>query len=301
MITCKFELHLTLNMCLRFVFFVVVTGVATAHQATSCYESDSDLCDAEMPVIPYLASRDPTVLITNATSNWTFCDVFAINITTWYKSIYPMSTTCPSMYSCGTKFPIWMNGRNPDTYEGLVNRTSCLEWYDNCCLHTYNFTVVNCGYFFGYCFDEPPTSCHQRYCFDAKKSGPVTNINYTPTLSNASSQTSSASPGLHVSTVGTDTSSTSLQSTDQITSHTTTGRENVAGTKIGEDNSMTALLLVCLGLVTAVILVLVTVIIRRKRLSKASDRVDDNQESIEPVRRHINECDYDTANSSNSC
>jgi hypothetical protein len=63
-----------------------------------------------MVEIPSLETRDPSVMMTNKTSHWTFCDVYAIDTNTWYKSGIPMTTQCPSMYMCGAKFPIWMNG-----------------------------------------------------------------------------------------------------------------------------------------------------------------------------------------------
>ncbi|XP_053376838.1 uromodulin-like [Mercenaria mercenaria] len=173
---------MTVNVFLKFVLFGFVLGVSIGSANSSCFDSSTDLCDGVIPDIPYLATRDPTVMVTNVTFNWIFCDVYAINTSMWYKSKTPMSTSCPSMFMCGTKFPIWMDGQNPDTHDGLVNRTSCLRDFDSCCLHTYKLAAINCGEFMAYCFVDLPSNCHQRYCFDVKKSEPNTDITHTPTL-----------------------------------------------------------------------------------------------------------------------
>ncbi|XP_060573105.1 uncharacterized protein LOC132731023 [Ruditapes philippinarum] len=68
-----------------------------------------NICNAEIPEIPNLSTRDPTYVMTMETTHWTFCDVYSINASQWYRSKAKMSnTSCPSMYTCGTKFPIWM-------------------------------------------------------------------------------------------------------------------------------------------------------------------------------------------------
>ncbi|XP_060575459.1 mucin-22-like [Ruditapes philippinarum] len=145
---------------------VLSVGFFTGAAALDCFSSTKDICSAEIPGIPNLSSRDPTFVMTTETSHWTFCDVYSINISQWYRSKTLMSTSCPSMYMCGTKFPIWMNGQNPEPTEGVVNRTSCLKDFDSCCLNSYRLTAVNCKEYMAYCFVDLPSSCHQRYCFD---------------------------------------------------------------------------------------------------------------------------------------
>jgi hypothetical protein len=76
------------------------------------YLTFSDVCNRIIPEIPNVSTRDPTYVMTNETSHWKFCDVYSINTSQWYRSETRMSTSCPSsMYMCGTKFPIWMNGK----------------------------------------------------------------------------------------------------------------------------------------------------------------------------------------------
>ncbi|XP_060585672.1 pancreatic secretory granule membrane major glycoprotein GP2-like, partial [Ruditapes philippinarum] len=123
-------------MHLLFIVIWCLLGLMPDYVEMSCYNPPSELCTNDMVEIPSLETRDPSVMTTNETSHWTFCDVYSIDTNTWYKSGIPMTTLCPSMYMCGAKFPIWMNGENPSPGDGLVNRTSC-------CVRTYRMTAVN--------------------------------------------------------------------------------------------------------------------------------------------------------------
>ncbi|XP_060570791.1 uncharacterized protein LOC132729064 isoform X2 [Ruditapes philippinarum] len=153
-------------MYFLFAMIWCLLGFLPGYVASSCYNPPSDLCSNKFIEMPKLVSRDPSIIFTNKTSHWKFCDVYAIDTNKWYKSESPMTSHCPSMYMCGTKFPIWMNGQNPRQEEGLVNRTSCIRHFESCCFRTYRLSAVNCGQFMAYCFVHLPTSCHQRYCFD---------------------------------------------------------------------------------------------------------------------------------------
>ncbi|XP_060554392.1 uncharacterized protein LOC132715415 isoform X3 [Ruditapes philippinarum] len=95
-------------MYLIVYFAVIFAGMLTDAAAIDCFSSDLDVCNAEIPEFPNLSSRDPTFVITNKTSNATYCDVYSITTSQWYKSEARMSVSCPGMYMCGTKFPIWM-------------------------------------------------------------------------------------------------------------------------------------------------------------------------------------------------
>ncbi|XP_060596767.1 oncoprotein-induced transcript 3 protein-like, partial [Ruditapes philippinarum] len=186
-------------VCFAVIFFGIQTGATTIN----CFSSASDVCTTEIPEIPNLSSRDPTFPMTNTTSHWTFCDVYSINTSKWYKSDARMSESCPSMYMCGTKFPIWLKGKNPEPTEGVVSRTSCLRDFDSCCLNSYELTAVNCGEFMAYCFIDLPSSCHQRYCFDNRQT--------STTESQQTHGQSTSLTNIHGSTtdsftVGTDTS-----------------------------------------------------------------------------------------------
>ncbi|KAL3846774.1 hypothetical protein ACJMK2_017733 [Sinanodonta woodiana] len=48
-------------------------------------------------------------------------------------------------HSCGTTFPIWMNGTIPQTSEGKVTRTACVLTYWSECHLMIEIEVINCG------------------------------------------------------------------------------------------------------------------------------------------------------------
>lgn len=249
-------------MYLIVYFAVIFAGVLTDAAKIDCFSSALDVCNAEIPEFPNLSSRDPTFVITNKTSNATYCDVYSITTSQWYKSEARMSVSCPGMYMCGTKFPIWMVGKNPEPEEGVVNRTSCLRDFDSCCLNIYKMTAVNCGEFMAYCIIDLPSSCHQRYCFDI---GPLSTIDPQQTNDMSTIQRSSTNnpPDIGVSTTTGQMHSTSA------TSHSS-----------GNDNSSIqitiALSVICL--LIAVICGLLIVIIRNKRTAKVTDELEKDKE-----------------------
>ena len=74
-----------------------------------------------------------------------------------------MPKSCVAMYHCGTAMPGWLNGSHPAVADGAVQRTVCFNAANNCCYHSTNITVRNCGGFYVYRLKQPPT-CHLRYC-----------------------------------------------------------------------------------------------------------------------------------------
>lgn len=54
-------------------------------------------------------------------------------------------TRAPSIYQCGTIYPIWMRGTLPTNDEGEVNRTACIVGLYGNCSKTLNIRVKNCG------------------------------------------------------------------------------------------------------------------------------------------------------------
>ena len=80
-----------------------------------------------------------------------------------------MADKCVPAYHCGTQYPGWLNGPHPAVSEGVVNRTVCYNYYyywywsRYCCLWSNNIRVKNCGAFFVYELQKPPT-CYLRYC-----------------------------------------------------------------------------------------------------------------------------------------
>ncbi|XP_060556761.1 uncharacterized protein LOC132717338 [Ruditapes philippinarum] len=228
----------------------------------SCYNPPSELCNNDMVEIPSLETRDPSVMITNKTSHWTFCDVYAIDTNIWYKSKIPMTTQCPSIYMCGAKFPIWMNGENPSPGDGLVNRTSCLRDFDTCCLRTYRVTAVNCEGFMAYCFVDLPSGCHQRYCFDnnfTSTSNPLT-TSRSIDKNNGNSPSNTMAPRSSITT-------TALKGTEGSQTQTPSVTQSVSS-----DGKVLTVAFVVIGLTTATIIGLLIYIIRRKRLMKVIDK-----------------------------
>lgn len=164
------------------ILCLILCFISGLRNVSSCNElSQTDICMKADKEIPFLLTRGPDNIVTEELFHSRFCDVFAIDTGQWYHSNIPMSTTCPDMYMCGTKYPIWLRGNNPEKKDGLINLTACLRAYDSCCLRTYNIVAVNCGATMAYCFEELPSGCHQRYCFNTHISSSSQTINETNT------------------------------------------------------------------------------------------------------------------------
>jgi len=74
-----------------------------------------------------------------------------------------MPETCVSSYHCGTHAPGWLRGGHPDVSEGVVSRTVCFTWRNNCCSWRSTILVRNCGDFYVYKLQRAP-KCKLRYC-----------------------------------------------------------------------------------------------------------------------------------------
>ncbi|XP_060577704.1 uncharacterized protein LOC132734859 [Ruditapes philippinarum] len=292
-------MYLYVNLIVLGVGFFIV-GVATS----DCSGSATDVCNGIIPEIPNVSTRDPTFVMTNETSHWKFCDVYSINTSQWYRSETRMSTSCPSMYMCGTKFPIWMNGKNPEPEEGVVSRTSCLKDFDSCCLNTYKLTAVNCGEFMAYCFIDLPSSCHQRYCFDKRQDSttgyqqPTTHARSTAsppdrttemiypstTIEHESYKQSSAgvkytstkgdSSSLTTTTVTMQRSSGLSTEADDTTTKGDTSSKTTEHESSDADNELLTIAISVIGLMTAVICGLIIFIIWRRRMQKVTEDTD---------------------------
>ncbi|XP_078357600.1 uncharacterized protein LOC144642507 isoform X1 [Oculina patagonica] len=87
--------------------------------------------------------------------------------TGWYRFLGPagdrMPGTCVPSYRCGTHAAGWLRGGHPTVRDGVVSRTVCYHWANNCCWRSNNIQVRNCGYFFVYRLQRPSV-CHVRYC-----------------------------------------------------------------------------------------------------------------------------------------
>ncbi|XP_048765393.2 adhesion G-protein coupled receptor F3-like isoform X7 [Ostrea edulis] len=90
----------------------------------------------------------------------------------WYRlqssdeSLYlRIPQACPSIRSCGTDNPIWMNGSYPSVEEGIVRKQMCIRTAYGCCQDSFDVRVKNCSSFFTFKL-KPVPKCNQRYCFE---------------------------------------------------------------------------------------------------------------------------------------
>jgi len=74
-----------------------------------------------------------------------------------------MADKCVPMDHCGTKFPVWLNGKHPTVAEGVVIRRVCFS-VDKCCYWYQNITVKNCGAYFVYALPRLYSPQASRYC-----------------------------------------------------------------------------------------------------------------------------------------
>ena len=69
------------------------------------------------------------------------------------------------MNHCGSKAPVWLNGRHPTIKEGNVARQACVNSLDlnNGCWEFFDINIKNCGNYFVY-YLRPPDYCAVAYC-----------------------------------------------------------------------------------------------------------------------------------------
>lgn len=85
----------------------------------------------------------------------------------WYRFVGlagdRMPDECVPSYHCGTQAAGWLRGGHPSIHDGVVSRTVCYHWINNCCWRSNNILVRNCGSFYVYRLQKPPR-CQYRYC-----------------------------------------------------------------------------------------------------------------------------------------
>ena len=85
----------------------------------------------------------------------------------WYRmtgdSGDQIPESCVPMRRCGTRAPGWLNGSHPSLQEGVVARQVCYHRTGGCCQWKNNIQIRNCGDFYVYELQKPPT-CSLRYC-----------------------------------------------------------------------------------------------------------------------------------------
>ncbi|KAM4632021.1 uromodulin-like [Discoglossus pictus] len=88
----------------------------------------------------------------------------------WYRFMgsggIRMPETCPSSYSCYADYQVWLNGSHPHQVDGIVNRTSCTNYYGTCCYWSREVQIKACsGGYHVYKFQGTPV-WSSVYCTD---------------------------------------------------------------------------------------------------------------------------------------
>ncbi|XP_060064920.1 LOW QUALITY PROTEIN: von Willebrand factor D and EGF domain-containing protein-like [Ylistrum balloti] len=88
--------------------------------------------------------------------------------------------------TCGTVFPIYLNGSLPNAQDGIVERIACTVGFGSVCRQPMNIRIKMCGHYSVY-FLQRPASTSSAYCFSLPpKLGipkPVVNVSLVDMLS----------------------------------------------------------------------------------------------------------------------
>ncbi|XP_062618287.1 von Willebrand factor D and EGF domain-containing protein-like [Saccostrea cucullata] len=86
--------------------------------------------------------------------------------TGWYRAGYlKMPTSPPALGSCGTNYPVWLNGDHPSTNE-MKNVTVCKVGTANPCSQEIDISVKNCSSYIVYQLPQV-NCCNSAYCFES--------------------------------------------------------------------------------------------------------------------------------------
>ncbi|XP_046339404.2 oncoprotein-induced transcript 3 protein-like [Haliotis rufescens] len=107
-----------------------------------------------------------------------------------------MSAQCVPPSSCGSLYPIWLNGPHPSDHDGVVNITACISTHADCCEHEHTMQVMNCSIYYVYYLVHPIT-CPARYCFESDLPCP-TSTTWTSSTSVMPSNTTDSDNASHV-------------------------------------------------------------------------------------------------------
>ena len=89
-----------------------------------------------------------------------------------------MAEACRKMSSCSANSSGWLNGTHPTVAEGIVQQKVCFlqrasPSSNDCCNHSKNISVRNCGAFYVYRLD--PSEYYSRYCGNGLSQAPGKN------------------------------------------------------------------------------------------------------------------------------
>lgn len=111
-------------------------------RSISCINSSKNLCDSQLSTDWYRVVKDASDIL--------------------------MPTKCVNMLSCGTTYPIWLNGTYPEIDDKTVERIACVSSspHRSCCEKSYDIKLRNCSSFFVYQLQHTlQLNCPERYCF----------------------------------------------------------------------------------------------------------------------------------------
>ncbi|KAK9539800.1 hypothetical protein VZT92_002297 [Zoarces viviparus] len=116
---------------------------------------------------------------TNNTSNQILhCDQ-SIEWQGWYRLLLEQTSahipeTCVGERKCGTHAPMWITEPHPTQSDGIVNRTVCNAWNNNCCHFSSHVIQVKLCYGDYYVYKlVKPSVCHLAYCAEVNRTGPA--------------------------------------------------------------------------------------------------------------------------------
>ena len=85
----------------------------------------------------------------------------------WYRLVGATGTKMPTTRvppkRCGTDWSGWLTTAHPTVEDGIVKREVCFSDRSAGCKRLNNILVKNCGSYFIYELQQPPT-CNSRYC-----------------------------------------------------------------------------------------------------------------------------------------
>ncbi|XP_058537070.1 pancreatic secretory granule membrane major glycoprotein GP2-like [Ochotona princeps] len=154
-----------------------IPRAAISHvQELSCGDPDTPEADDCFDPCENYTELDEPSRGTNSKERIEACDD---HLSGWYRFQSDGGITlleeCIPMFKCHTDAPLWLNGAHPKLGEGIVSRTVCAHWVENCCFWEYEAEVKACLDYSRYPDDpdlfyvyqlEPTTNCNLRYCTD---------------------------------------------------------------------------------------------------------------------------------------
>ncbi|XP_076407237.1 pancreatic secretory granule membrane major glycoprotein GP2 isoform X2 [Peromyscus maniculatus bairdii] len=105
----------------------------------------------------------------------------------WYRFVgeggVKMPEACVEIYRCHTSAPMWLAGPHPILGDGIVSRTACANWNENCCFWSTEVQVKACseesGSYHVYRLQGTP-ECSLRYCTEPTPPEPTPSVPSPP-------------------------------------------------------------------------------------------------------------------------